>query len=1235
MLVRLFPLVLVLGLASGCGDGLDVPKRGLGVQVCGDGRLAPGEACDDGNTRTETCRWNEASCTVCSATCELVPGETSRCGDERIDPLHEGCDDGNAVTESCAYGERCSVCDATCQLVEVARRCGDGAVDADAGEACDEGEANDDTTPDACRLDCQLPRCGDGVIDGDEACEPPGAGACRADCSLPACGDGILDPGEACEPQLDAACRADCTLPLCGDGRIDPGESCDDGAFAVAGVALAEAGGCFLAEGGEVRCVGEALAAVPAEASAGAVRLAAGPSAACAIDGEGAARCWGDDPAGVGLLAPPEGVWGEIALGPGHGCGLRPNGFLVCWGQITELPTARYGWSHLASGHGFSCGISPAGHAFCWGASTFGVLDAPDGTFAEIAAGTHHACALGADDGRAVCWGDGSNGQLAAPELRLHALAAAGDLACALDDDGRPHCWGDLAPWIPAPAGPFERLEVAPGRICGIGAGGAICWGGEPLDAAGIGNTDGLAGTCRSDCSLPRCGDGVIDPAEACDDGNSVDDGNGCSAICTRLGSCGDGVLQPGFEACDDGPADPNCGYGQSCLVCGATCRLVEGLASRCGDGLVDAGAGESCDDGLRSGAFRVVSTAGPHACGILEDGRLRCWGDGALAGVPTGSFAEIELGSDFGCALDEAGAIRCWGAVPAPPEGSFHGLAAGPAAACALDGEGTLHCWGTIDPPPAGGGWTAVAVGDESACALDAAGAIACWGAGARDLEPPAGTFVAVAVGDTLRCAIDGEGMLSCWGQEAAGYTLGFPVVALSAWGDTVCVLDRSGSATCLGPWAPQTADGVYRAVDAGAGGSCALGIDGMVSCWGSAAAVSPTNSDVLPDACRTDCQPASCGDGVWDSGEGCDDGNTITERCPYGRVSACTVCDETCESIAGERAYCGDGIVQQDHESCDDGASSIAEIRWGDAFACVRAPRGALDCWGENGAGQATPPAGQFQLLAVGQRHACATQPTGVSCWGAGDLGQTTAPSGTFVELVAGSDFTCGRPTNGTGISCWGDVPFVPPSLGTWRGLAAGDRHLCAIGAADEVSCWGENGAGQASPPSGTLASHLAAGRSHACASHPFSGLPVCWGDDAAGQATPPAQFIQEIYAGGDLTCALGLNDDVVCWGAAPAGAAGPNQLRFSALALPRWGAGAICGQAYYPHFGLICWAGGTDPLVAPLETGNSDVRPDSCRTNCQPARCGDGTVDTGEACDDGNTTSGDGCSASCAAE
>ena len=45
-----------------------------------------------------------------------------------------------------------------------------------------------------------------------------------------------------------------------------------------------------------------------------------------------------------------------------------------------------------------------------------------------------------------------------------------------------------------------------------------------------------------------------------------------------------------------------------------------------------------------------------------------------------------------------------------------------------------------------------------------------------------------------------------------------------------------------------------------------------------------------------------------------------------------------------------------------------------------------------------------------------------------------------------------------------------------------------------------------------------------------------------------------------------------------------------------------------------------------------GNDDTLPSACRTDCRRARCGDGVIDAGEQCEDGNTVSGDCCSHWC---
>ncbi len=68
------------------------------------------------------------------------------------------------------------------------------------------------------------------------------------------------------------------------------------------------------------------------------------------------------------------------------------------------------------------------------------------------------------------------------------------------------------------------------------------------------------------DFSSPPCGDGIVEPGEACDDGNAMG-GDGCSSYCQ---------VEPGYH----------------CAGTPSTCTFV------CGNYVIDYGDGETCDDG-------------------------------------------------------------------------------------------------------------------------------------------------------------------------------------------------------------------------------------------------------------------------------------------------------------------------------------------------------------------------------------------------------------------------------------------------------------------------------------------------------------------------------------------------------------------------------------------------------------------------------------------------------------
>jgi cysteine-rich repeat protein len=106
--------------------------------------------------------------------------------------------------------------------------CGNGAYDD--GEECDDGDLVDG---DGCDSNCRITACGNDIVTTGETCDDgnvAGGDGCRSDCTIEACGDAIVDPGEDCDDgnTLDG----DCCSSACGS---ENGQPCSDGDLCTTG----------------------------------------------------------------------------------------------------------------------------------------------------------------------------------------------------------------------------------------------------------------------------------------------------------------------------------------------------------------------------------------------------------------------------------------------------------------------------------------------------------------------------------------------------------------------------------------------------------------------------------------------------------------------------------------------------------------------------------------------------------------------------------------------------------------------------------------------------------------------------------------------------------------------------------------------------------------------------------------------------------------------------------------
>ncbi|MBZ5695507.1 MAG: DUF4215 domain-containing protein [Acidobacteriia bacterium] len=119
----------------------------------------------------------------------------------------------------------------------------------------------------------------------------------------------------------------------------------------------------------------------------------------------------------------------------------------------------------------------------------------------------------------------------------------------------------------------------------------------RPADGDGVGGARCDIGAYELGATLPRCGNGVVDAGEECDDGN-LNPRDGCTNACTL---CGNGAIRAP-EECDDANRQSNDG-------CDSACHR-----ERCGDGTRQIG--EECDDGNLVNGDGCDANCRPSGCG-------------------------------------------------------------------------------------------------------------------------------------------------------------------------------------------------------------------------------------------------------------------------------------------------------------------------------------------------------------------------------------------------------------------------------------------------------------------------------------------------------------------------------------------------------------------------------------------------------------------------------------------
>jgi cysteine-rich repeat protein len=384
------------------------------------------------------------------------------------------------------------------------------------------------------------------------------------------------------------------------------------------------------------------------------------------------------------------------------------------------------------------------------------------------------------------------------------------------------------------------------------------------------------------DCT-PSCGNGVVEPGESCDDGPMSADP--CPKSCPPSPSaCLKNVLAGDAATCT-ARCEPTpltaCGPTRDgCCAAGCTPANDPDCSPTCGDGVVEAGNGETCDVAIAPGKPGACPTSCADAVGCTRDILVAagtCQAACLFLPITTARAGDGCCPQGADASLDPDCAPLCGNGVVEPP-GETCDYGVGEAACPVVCTGGDMcspvrlegakgTCSARCVPQPV----TACAAGDD------------CCPAGctiARDADCP------IVCGDGVRSPGEACDRAITAGQPGA------------------CARTCDDGDACTSDWASGSVEGCSRACSHAAITACRGG-DGCC----------PPGCDAKADP---DCGP-TCGDGQLGAGETCDPPSTCPSTCPDDG-DPCTR-----EVLAGDAAHCTAACRHDPVTACSGGAADF----------------------------------------------------------------------------------------------------------------------------------------------------------------------------------------------------------------------------------------------------------------------------------------------------------------------